>query len=104
MKQCSRLQKKIAENTKKLENIKSRIGHYFVRNVNKRNETSKKHLQALCGLKRLVSRQNNQIKIMTEKLKDSGLELETVANEKQASADIITVSTERLRIISEKRK
>ena len=103
LKQCSKLQKKITENTEKLENIKSRIGHYSVRNVNKRDETSKKHLQALHGLKRLVSRKNNQIKIMTEKLKDSGLKLETVTNEKQALADIITASTEQVRIISEKR-
>ena len=94
MKQCQKLHEKIAENTEKLENIKNRIGHYSVRNVNKIDETSKKHLHALRDLKRLVSRQENQIKRTTEKLKESELKLETVTNENQASTDKITVLTE----------
>jgi hypothetical protein len=61
-----------------LNEIERRIGHFSVRNINKRAETPTKNLHALRNAQRLVLKQDRQLAYTKEKLKNAELQCENI--------------------------
>lgn len=88
-KRNEQLKKQILESVAKLEKIKHRIGHYAIRNINKRDEKSKKNMQTLREAQRLSKKHRNQFQKMSAKFSQQQNVVKTITNEHKQLKDTI---------------
>ncbi|XP_045169684.2 uncharacterized protein LOC123532337 [Mercenaria mercenaria] len=73
-KHSAKLENKIKEQKTTLNEIDNRIGHYSIRNVNKRDETAKKNLHLLRDSQRLNRKQEKSLEKTSSELKQCKIE------------------------------
>ncbi|XP_045198613.2 uncharacterized protein LOC123552927 [Mercenaria mercenaria] len=101
MKYSKQLSQKIQDQNENLNEIQNRIGHYSVRNVNKRDETAKKNLHALRDTQRLALKQERQLKVTTEKLKTAEQQSKKLSIDTKALSDEVTSLSNEVEILKQ---
>ncbi|XP_045160202.2 interaptin-like [Mercenaria mercenaria] len=94
--QLRKIQKQIREHEQKMQKISSRTGHYSVKNVNKRDENSRKNSLLLRKSSSKVRAQQFKIKKLSEK----NVLTERRLKEIQEEYDALTVQNENLKDIN----
>jgi hypothetical protein len=82
-KEYNRLKKKIISNKELGSRLEKRVGHYSVRNVNKRDLKAKENLYSLRDLQRTVRKQEKLIKAADEIKQHFKLTIELSSTEKE---------------------
>lgn len=98
-KHSKKLSSIIQEQKEKVNELQNRIGHYSVRNINKRDETAKKNLHLLRNTQRQILKQDRQLKQTAEKLRKVKEELVNLCTERNNLSDTVTALTNEVELL-----